>query len=379
MKSVSLLIKPASSLCNLRCKYCFYANISSMREVRSFGRMKSTLVNQLVSSVFADLEDGDELSIAFQGGEPTLAGLAYFEHFVQAVSQQPISVQVHYAIQTNGMVINERWCQFLKTNEFLVGLSIDGLARNHNLNRVDVRGRGTYYRVHETKRLFDEYHVDYNILCVLTNQLAAQPDEVFDALMNERIQYIQFIPCLDDLDAGTSSSYALTPQRFASFYKQYFKRWYAQLQTGVYQSVKLFDDIINLFHYGRATACGITGQCRVQYVIEADGSVYPCDFYALDEYRLGYIQEQTLSELFHQPQALTFLSSRKTLPSKCATCPFKTMCCGGCKRMKDAMYVDEESDFCGYQAVLSTIVPKQNEIMAQMAHVELVKQETVNI
>lgn len=366
LKSVSLMIKPASALCNLRCKYCFYANISSMREVRSFGRMKSALVDKLVSSVFSDLDDGDELSIAFQGGEPTLAGLAYFEHFVEIVAQQDTVVNVHYAIQTNGMVINRRWCEFLKANRFLVGLSMDGVAVNHDLNRVDVHGRGTYYRVHETKRLFDEFHIEYNILCVLTKQLAMQPNAVFDAFADEHVQYVQFIPCLDDLGTESKSTYALTPQAFASFYRQYFKRWYAQLETGVYQSVKLFDDIINLFRYGRATACGITGQCRVQYVIEADGSVYPCDFYALDEYRLGYIQEQTLSQLFHQPKALNFLSSRQLLPKKCATCPFRMQCCGGCKRMKDAMYVDDTSDYCGYQELLKLIVPKQDEIMAMV-------------
>lgn len=370
MKHVSILIKPASALCNLRCKYCFYANVSSMREVRSFGRMKPATVDALIHNVFADLEDGDELSIAFQGGEPTMAGLAYFEHFVETVAEQPQAVKVNYAIQTNGMVINDAWCQLLKANHFLVGLSMDGYALYHDLNRVDTHGRGTYYRVHKTKELFDQYEIPYNVLCVLTNPLAKHAKKVYNAFKKDHIRYVQFIPCLDELDATARSSYALTPERFASFYQTYFKLWLEDLAQGHYQSVKLFDDVINLFKYHQPTACGITGQCRIQYVIEADGSVYPCDFYALDQYRLGYIQKQTLRELFSQPIATEFLTERDPLPAYCTECPFRQYCCGGCKRMKDAMYVNHEGTFCGYRQLLETIVPRQELIVAMAAHAQ---------
>ncbi|WP_125702524.1 radical SAM/SPASM domain-containing protein [Lacticaseibacillus daqingensis] len=364
MKSVSILIKPASALCNLRCKYCFYANVSSMREVRSFGRMKLGLVDQLVASVYADLDDGDELTIAFQGGEPTLAGLRYFEHFIATVQTQAKAVTVHYALQTNGMVINEAWCRFLKANDFLVGLSMDGTPIYHDLNRLDTHGRGTFFRVHQTKELFDQYQIPYNVLCVLTNPLAKHARKVFNYFKANHVAYVQFIPCLDELDATERSGYALTPERFAAFYQTYFKLWLEQLADGHYQSVKLFDDVINLFKFGQATACGITGPCRIQYVIEADGSVYPCDFYALDEYKLGYIQEQTLKELFNQPRALTFMSTKRELPAYCDSCPFKRLCCGGCKRMKDAMYVNAKGDFCGYRQLLETIVPRQDQILS---------------
>lgn len=362
MKHISVLIKPTSSLCNIRCTYCFYANVSSLREVRSFGKMKMDIAEKMIANIYADLEDGDELTLAFQGGEPTLAGLDYFKKIVAIISNQIKKVTVHYAMQTNGIIINKRWCEFLKENHFLIGLSIDGHPIYHDLNRLDTKGKGTFHRVMETKRLFDDYEIDYNILCVLTNPLAKEAKKVFQFLIDQEIEYIQFIPCLDDLGASKKNSYALTPKRFASFYKQLLKIWMLELEKGHYISVKLFDDFINLLVRRQVTACGILGNCQIQYVIEADGSVYPCDFYVLDEYRMGYIQDQTLKELFEQDISHLFICEKPQLPEKCQTCVFKNICRGGCKRMKDAMYVDGDG-FCGYETILKEFLPKMDEAL----------------
>lgn len=361
MKHISVLVKPASSLCNIRCKYCFYANVSSLREVRSFGKMKTDTLEKMIENIYVDLEDGDELTVAFQGGEPTLAGLSYFKKVVETVQLQGKKVTVHYAIQTNGTMINDRWCQFLAENNFLVGLSIDGRSDSHNSNRVDAKGKGTFARVIDTKKLFDAYKIEYNVLCVLTNQLARSPKKVFDFLVENQIKYVQFIPCLDELDADEKSYYALTPERFASFYQGIFPLWLKEYQRGNYISVKLFDDVYHLFSRGIVGACGMLGNCQVQYVIEADGSVYPCDFYVLDEYRMGYITDSTLRELFEQPIAKEFLCEKSEVSQTCLSCSFRKACNGGCKRMKEAVYVNKKDDFCGYQEVLKQVV---NPLMA---------------
>lgn len=363
MKHISVLMKPASSLCNLRCKYCFYANVSSLREVRSFGRMKSEVASKMIENIFVDLEDGDQLTLAFQGGEPTLAGLGYFEKIVSLVAEQKKAVTVHYSLQTNGTLINDSWCRFLKQHDFLVGLSIDGNPLYHDLNRLDTKGRGTFHKVLLTKRMFDAYGIAYNVLCVLTNPLAKEAKKVFRFLKDEKIDYVQFIPCLDDLDADSKSSYALTPKRFGAFYKQLLSLWLAEFEACNYISIKLFEDILNLFVGGQATACGILGNCQVQYVIEADGSVYPCDFYVLDEYRMGYIQEQTLRELFEQDISHKFVCEKLAAAAYCADCPFRTMCNGGCKRMKDAMYVDGGGRYCGYADLLKAFLPQVEHLL----------------
>lgn len=365
MKRISILIKPASSLCNIRCKYCFYADVSSLREVKSYGKMTKETGEKMVPNLFKDLNDGDELHLAFQGGEPTLAGLNYFKHVIHCVKQQTKKVNVSYAIQTNGMIINEKWCQFLKENNFLVGLSIDGTPNFHDKNRLDAKQNGTFHRVLQTKKLFDQYEIAYNVLCVVTEELSYHAKEVFDFIQQQGISYIQFIPCLAELNATEPNSYALTPQGYARFYREMLSYWQKELAKGHYFSIKQFDDIINLLVRHQVTACGMLGNCQIQYVIEGDGSVFPCDFYALDEYYLGNICEIGLKEMFLSKVSKRFLCSRPTaaLPKMCEQCPFYQMCRGGCKRLNEAMYVDQENQFCGYQTLLEEFVPRINEYL----------------
>lgn len=365
MKKISVLVKPASSICNIRCKYCFYADVSSNRKIQSFGKMKPETTELMIQNIFADLSDGDELTIGFQGGEPTLAGLSYYKHLIKCVNQQTKNVTVHYAIQTNGIIINSKWCELFKQYNFLVGLSIDGTPVAHNLNRLDPKGRGTFHKVIQTKKLFDEYKIDYNILCVLTEELSKFPQEVFNFLKNEDIKYVQFIPCVDELNAVEKNSYTLTPKGFYYFYRSIFNLWYDELSRGNYISIKLFDDIFNLLVRKEVTACGLTGNCSIQYVIEGDGSVYPCDFFALDQFKLGYIQETGLKELFLSKVSQNFFCSRstETLPKKCNSCPFFYMCRGGCKRMSNVMYVDNINNYCGYQSLLTLFIEKIENIL----------------
>ncbi|MBJ8325776.1 radical SAM/SPASM domain-containing protein [Streptococcus pacificus] len=365
VKHISVLIKPASGLCNIKCQYCFYSDITSIREVKSYGKMSLKTMTRMIHQIFTDLSDGDELTLSFQGGEPTLVGFTFYEELTNLVDAlcRKKKVAVHYAIQTNGTLINDRWCQLLKKHKFLVGLSIDGTPLHHDLHRLDMKGRGTFQRVIRTKKLFDHYEIDYNILCVLTESLAKEPKAVFDFIQKEKIQYIQFIPCLDGLRSHNKHDYSLTPESFSLFYIQLFDLWFERFHNGQYYSIKLFDDLFNLFIRREITACGITGRCQVQYVIEADGSVYPCDFYVLDEYRMGYIQEKTLKELFEQEISFAFLNEPKQYSDYCATCPFEHICCGGCKRMKDVMYVSKSGHFCGFQEVVGYFLQHLDDIV----------------
>ena len=362
MKHLSVLIKPASSLCNLKCKYCFYANISSLREVRSYGRMTVEVMERMIDHIYKDLDDGDQMTFAFQGGEPTLAGLSYFERFTEYVNKQTKKVQVHYAIQTNGTLLNSDWAIFFKKNNFLVGLSIDGTSHYHNLNRVNTRNKGTFDVVIEAKKLLDQYEIEYNVLCVLTNDLALAPDKIFDFIKENEINYIQFIPCMDDLDAEKTSEFALTPERFASFYNRIYDLWEKEFFNNRYYSINLIDSIIHLVSGHGAFICGMLGNCRVQYVIEADSSVYPCDFYVLDENRMGYLTENTLFELLESSNVNRFLCEKMEPYDYCNTCPFVKMCQGGCKRMKHAMYLNEAETYCGYQDFLKNKLNRMQRV-----------------
>ena len=361
MKNISVMIKPASSLCNLRCRYCFYADVSEKRELRSFGIMQEDTAKKIIHNVFKDLEKGDFVTFAFQGGEPTLAGLDFFRFFADKVNEIKGEVNVSYAIQTNGILLDEDWCHFLKEQNYLVGLSWDAMQSSHDENRVDAGGEGTYDRVAAAKMLLDKYRVEYNVLTVLTNSLARRPQQVWRFLCKENIRYVQFIPCLGELEED-ASGYSLTPERFASFYAELFKLWIADYVQGQYRSIKLFDDVINLLAFGVCNACGLTGHCMPQIVVEADGSVYPCDFYALDEYRVGNLAEESIGTLYEKSAMTSFRTRQTELLSLCKTCPFIKICGGGCPRMRKEVCGTQDANSCGYRAFLNTCLPQMQRI-----------------
>lgn len=353
MKQLSIMLKPASSLCNLRCRYCFYADIADLRDVRSYGVMPVERAQAMLRHLHGQLAPGDRIQFAFQGGEPTLAGLSWFREFVQAVSAWDPQIQVSYALQTNATLLDEDWCRFLAENRFLVGVSLDLLPQCHDDARVDAEGKGTYQRCLDALTLLNRHRVEYNVLCTLTRQVARHPQQVWRRVKELDIRYVQFTPCLDALDTPGANPYALTPQRFAQFYTQLFPLWLEDYRRGQYRSVKLFDDVVNLMAYGVPTACGIQGYCQPQLVVESDGSVYPCDFYCLDAYRIGSILEDSLEHLLTNARNSP-AQRREPLPQLCGGCPYRRFCGGGCKRMQREILCIGRDTFCGYRTFLDS-------------------------
>lgn len=359
MRNLSIMIKPASSLCNMRCGYCFYADVAHQRDIASYGLISDDTLETMLRAIFADLKRGDHLNLAFQGGEPTLAGLNFFRSVIRKVSALNQGVHVHYALQTNGLLLDDEWCAFLHENRFLVGLSYDLLPNRNDEARVDVHGQGTTKRVLETAKRLDRHQVEYNILCTLTEYVARNPHKVWNAIRQHPFRYVQFTPCLDDLEKK-SSPYALKPASFASFYTQLFDDWFQEYRQGNYWSIKLFDDLIHRIAYGSVNACGLDGHCQPQLVVEADGSVYPCDFYCLDEYRMGSFEDQTLEELYDRSARSPSKAQRIDAP--CRSCPYVLLCGGGCKRMRETVCFAADDAQCGMRKFLDWTLPRIMQI-----------------
>ena len=341
----------------MRCRYCFYHDVSEHRENPSYGIMKWDLMEKMIENIHKDLADKDEITIAFQGGEPTLAGLPWFQHFVESMGLYNKKVKINYALQTNGILIDDSWGEFLNQHNFLTGLSIDANVKLHDSIRVDTQGKGTYDACLKSKAILEKHKAEYNVLCVLTNELAAEPDKVWRFILREKIRFIQFIPCLAGFNEKGPSPFALTPARFASFYVRLYYWWMKELENGRYYSVKFFDDTAHYFFRGVPSSCGINGRCHAQYVVEADAGVYPCDFYVLDQYNTGKLTEHTLSELFESSVMQAFLREERSLPELCKSCSYINYCNGGCKRMNSVMYfgAPESPSFgsvCGYKMFL---------------------------
>ncbi len=348
MISRSFLIKPASSLCNLKCKYCFYHDISDHREVHSFGVMNESTMNALIEKA-CDTDQSSTITFAFQGGEPTLAGLDYFKHFTDKVNQVKRQNQkINYTIQTNGTLLNQEWFELLKENDFLVGISLDGFKENHDLLRINASSKGTYDQVMKAIEGLKENMIEFNILTVLSSTLAKQADRLYEFYKQLDFKYVQLIPCLPRLK-DTADELALSPKLFASFYKRFYDLWLIDFNKQHYISVTLFDNVIPMFKGYKPQQCGMLGYCSPQFVIEADGSVYPCDFYALDEYVCGNINVNSLEEILKNPTMNRFLNEKKPMCSLCDSCRYKQICNGNCKRL-NVTYFDKK--YCGYQDFL---------------------------
>lgn len=365
MKIYNIMIKTASSLCNMRCKYCFYADVSKSRAVFSYGIMSEETMICILKNIKKGIQKGDRVNFAFQGGEPTLSGLDYFVRFTEVVSKWD-GILVSYALQTNAIGIDEKWCKFLKKHKFLVGVSFDILPEAHDCARVDVLGKGTYARVLQSIELLKKHKIDFNVLCTLTNSIARHPEKVWKQLLKLDVEYVQFTPCLGELD-GNNSTYALTPKRFASFYTQIFTYWYNDYRAGKYRSIKLFDDVVNQMILGKPTSCGMDGSCRAQLVVEADGSVYPCDFYCLDEYKLGNLARQTIDELLLSQKVVEFLKCSNEKCDLCKNCTYFQFCGGNCRRMRAEICIGTDKSFCGYREFLDncgiTLVQLAREVV----------------
>lgn len=367
MKAISLLIKPASSLCNMRCRYCFYADVAQLRSVKSYGLMSLEVAEQIVRSAFACAERGGSIMFAFQGGEPTLAGLPFFHAFLELEQRyRKPGVSVRHSIQTNGYLLDDAWARFFAENGFLVGLSVDSSRELHDKYRLDSSGEGTWQTVTRALRALQRQKAEYNLLCVVTRDCARRAQTAYRALQKLGGAYLQFIPCLDGLEAERGEEgYSLTPELYGKFLCSLFDAWYLDWKKGTYTSIRLFDDYVHLMMGQSSGSCATSGQCGSYLVVEADGSLYPCDFYVLDEWCLGMVSRCSLEEASRSQRALEFLAEGQRRPTSCGTCRWLDICWGGCKRDWQRQNGQCQNYFCAaFQRFFAYAYPRLQEIAA---------------
>lgn len=349
MKTLNVMIKPASSLCNMRCLYCFYADEAARRDIPSYGMMTEDTADALIDRVQEALSAGDAVQYIFQGGEPTLRGLDFFARFAERATARA-DLRVSFSLQTNGLLLDDAWCDLFLKYRVLVGVSLDLLPACHDEARKDAKGEGTYGRVTEALALLKRRGVPFNVLCTLTDAVATRPKQVWERLLRLDVGFVQFTPCLGGCE-GDASYGKLTPALFADFYIRLFDFWYADYKKGRARSVKFFDDVVNLLVLGTPTACGMDGVCRPQLVFEADGSAYPCDFYCTDGYRLGNVAEG-IDALLSSDAYRAFANRERVRPALCQACRYARFCGGGCHRMQSEVYIYADETACGYRKFL---------------------------
>lgn len=332
MRPLQMLIKPASSNCNLNCRYCFYCDEGKNRENFSYGFMSEETLEILVKKAF-EYADGF-CGFAFQGGEPTLVGLPFFERLIELQKKYNKNhIQVDNSIQTNGYGLTEEWAEFFAREKFLVGLSLDGIKSTHDAYRVTRKGEGSFAEIMKTAQLFDRFGVEYNILTVVNGKTGLRAAKIYDFYKKNNFRYLQFIACLDPIGQEPGKQpYSLTPEVYGRFLMELFDRWYDDVEKGEQPYIRQFENVVGVLSGYEPESCEQRGICSVQNVIEADGSVYPCDFYALDEYRLGNVAADDFFYLQSNPVTERFVRESAKSMESCRTCPYFRICRGGCRR-----------------------------------------------
>lgn len=333
-----VLIKPAGPACNLRCEYCFYLEKEKLfaHEHRADFMMNFPLLEELLEQIIlSQPENTREISIGWQGGEPTLCGVDFFRKAVEIEKKlAPEGVKITNGFQTNGILINEEWADFFFENEFLIGLSLDGPEKYHNKYRKDRAGSGTFKQVMRALDLFKRKGVQFNTLTCIQHDNAGAAAEIYRFLRDSGSAYHQYIPIIEPAvnQRQQVSSRSVTSSQWGKFLIELFKVWLKDDDIG-----KVFIQHIDSFLGGYmgepGGICVYNPVCGRSIAAEHNGSIYSCDHFVSEETLLGNILETPLTEMVDSAQQKFFGESKYTnLPEFCRKCRYLKLCYGECPK-----------------------------------------------
>ena len=345
----SVLLKPTSSRCNLNCSYCFYL---SKQELYPWSDSPSLSLKTFENFLRQYIPlSTPNLTFQWQGGEPTMMGLPFFEAAVSLQSQiveetvEGSPPPVFNAIQTNGTLLTDEWARFFKKWKFLVGISIDGPPEWHNTYRVDLLERGTHHRVMKGISYLRNHDVPFNVLTVVNRSNVEQAEELLRWLVNQGFTDLQFIPCAEKQDGcqsnvnGSVSAQSITPDEYGQFLNTLFDAW---IKIG-YEKVRIrwFDNLIQMLWGFPGELCQLASKCGY-IVLEHNGDCYPCDFEVNEKWFLGNINDKSLSEMLNGDRFTYFASIKGQLHAQCFECPWKDVCFGECPSYRKINNVEAE-------------------------------------
>jgi uncharacterized protein len=390
------LAKPTGAACNLACKYCFYLPKAALYPGERL-RMTDAVQEQYIRQTLA-AHTTPEVTIAWQGGEPTLMGLDFYRRAV-ALEQQygKPGVVVQNTIQTNGLLLDDEWCAFLHDNHFLVGVSIDGPRRCHDAYRADVAGNPTFDRVVAAIARLSRHQVDFNALTTVHAANGDCPVAVYRFLRDDLgVRFLQFIPIVEWAETTDAAGRpevgerSVGAEQYGRFLCAVFDEWVQRDVGSVY--VQAFDAALSAWCGLPASLCVFAETCGTAPALEHNGDLYACDHFVDRLHYLGNIGEQALAELvFSEPQTEFGRAKREGLPEQCLSCRVRFACNGGCPKDRypgGPLEADGANYLCpGYRAFFEHVdAPMQAmarllrqgrpaaEIMRELARAEAARQ-----
>lgn len=382
--SFGVTAKPIGPTCNLRCRYCYYLGTDRLYPGKKNFRMDARVLETFIRE-YINAQEGPEIQFLWQGGEPTLLGVPFFRKVVELQQHYcPTGKTILNSLQTNGTLLDECWAAFLRDNDFLVGLSIDGPQRLHDRYRVTRKGEPTFHIARKALRLMSTQNVEFNTLTVVHRGNVHRGREVYRFLKGEGVRFMQFIPLVersanngslndvpaDETSASTVTPWSVPPRAFGDFMCAVFDEWICQDVGSIF--VQLFDIHLALWAGMPSALCVYADTCGQGLAMEHNGDIYACDHYVEPNYYLGNIQESSIDSFAHSPRQKRFgQDKRNTLPQYCLECEFKFACNGGCPKHRVARTPDGEvglNYLCpSYKRYFNHVAPHMREMTDLLA------------
>lgn len=383
-KSFHLMAKPTGFRCNIACDYCFYLEKESgtLKSAQNQRYMDDATLEAYVRN-YIDANPAQEIEFAWQGGEPTLAGIDFYERALLLQVKYARGKIISNAMQTNGLLIDDDWAKFLARNAFLVGISIDGPQHLHDTHRMGRNGKGVHTRVIKALGHLKQHRVEFNVLSVVNATTAQHPVEIYRYLTHELgAQFIQFIPAVEQraknvnggelahpqtLDPNVETTpWSVSGEDYGRFMIGVFDEWVRRDVGRVF--VQLFDNALAAWSGEMPSLCIMGPTCGSVLVIEQNGDVYSCDHYVYETHKLGNVKRDSLTGLVDGKRQRAFGMAKADLPKACVQCEWRFTCHGGCPKHR-IHRVDNHwhNHLCaGYKAIFSHMDPYMRFMTEQL-------------
>ena len=374
-----VMLKPIGAACNLACNYCYYLEKSNLYKHQPKRQMSEELLERFVKD-YIEAQTMNEVVFTWHGGEPTLRPLSFYQKAVELQKKYARGRIIHNSLQTNGTLLTDEWCRFLKENNWLVGISIDGPEELHDRYRRDSQGKPSWKRVMEGIRLLQHYGVEWNAMAVVNRYNADHPQAFYRFFKSIGCQYIQFTPIVErnvqhadgrhlasinDADDAPVTDFSVTPEQWGNFLCGLFDEWVKQDIGKVF--VQIFDSMLANWVGVAPGTCIYAKECGHAGVMEFNGDVYSCDHFVFPQYKLGNINERTLIEMLYGEKQRRFSQLKyNKLPRQCKECRWAFACHGECpkNRFVNDRYGNPGLNYLceGYRRFLEHIAPTMNEM-----------------
>ena len=383
-KAFHLMAKPGGAICNLDCTYCFYLEKENLYINNKNWRMSDEVLRSYTKQ-YIEAQDVPVVTFAWQGGEPTLLGLDFFEKAVKLQKEFANGKRIENSFQTNGVLLNDEWCKFFKENNFLIGLSIDGPEDIHDKYRVYKGGQPSFSKVISGLKFLQKHQVEFNTLTCVQKDNSYQPLKVYNFLKDIGSQFMQFIPIVErkatNADehlslvkpsydkAAEVTDWSVEPFQYGKFLTEIFDEW-VRKDVGKY-FVQIFDTSLEIWYSDHSSLCIFQETCGDAMAIEHNGDIYSCDHFVYPENKLGNLMQESLDKIINSEQQTKFGNDKKdTLPQYCKDCEVKFACNGECPKHRFAFTPDGEYGLnylcAGYKHFFNHIDPYMNFMSKQL-------------